>query len=112
MKDKYNWTEFSPFPSPLQQAYLHAPFGAGVYELKNVKTKELVYVGEGANAAYRMSSLLPEPHGAGTRNNSRLRNYIFENLSDVHYRTMACTDKVTAKQIQDDMINHNKYIFN
>lgn len=112
MNYKNNWTEFSPFPSPLQQSYLYAPFGAGVYELKNVKTKELVYVGEGGHVAYRMSSLLPEPYGEGTRNNSNLRKYIFENLHDVHYRTLSCTDKVTAKQIQDNMINHNKYIFN
>ena len=112
MNDINNWTKFSRFPSPLQNGYLHAPFGAGVYELKNVKSKELVYVGEGANTAYRMSSLLPEPHEAGTRNNSRLRSYIFENLSDVYYPTLACTDKATAKQIQNNMINHNKYIFN
>jgi len=112
MSNTYNWTEFSQFPSPLKQEYLFAPFGAGVYELKNVKTNELVYVGEGANTAYRMSSLLPEPYGAGTRNNSRLRNYIFENINDVHYRTLACADKATAKQIQDKMIATNKYLFN
>lgn len=112
MNDKNNWTEFSPFPSPLRKEYLHAPFGAGVYELKNLKTNELVYVGEGANTAYRMSSLLPEPQGAGTRNNSRLRNYIFENINDLHYRTLACIDKATAKQIQDKMILTNKYLFN
>lgn len=112
MNDNNNWSEFSPFPSPLKQEYLLAPFGAGVYELKNVKTKELIYVGEGANTAYRMSSLLPEPHGAGTRNNSSLRKYIFENINDVHYRTLSCIDKATAKQIQDKMIVKNKYLFN
>jgi hypothetical protein len=112
MNDKNNWTEFSPFPSPLHQGYLHAPFGAGVYELKNVKTNKLVYVGEGGHVAYRMSSLLPEPNGKGTRNNSKVRQYISENLSDIHYRTLACIDKATAKQIQDDMIEPDKYLFN
>jgi hypothetical protein len=112
MNDKNSWTEFSLFPSPLEQDYLHAPFGAGVYELKNLKTNELVYVGEGGHVAYRMSSLLPEPFGKGTRNNSRLRNYILENLQDVYYRTLACSDKATANQIQDNMIANNKYLFN
>lgn len=112
MRNNNNWTAFSPFPSPLKHEYLNAPIGAGVYELKNIKTQELVYVGEGANTAYRMSSLLPEPYGAGTRNNSKLRDYIFENINDVHYRTIACTDKANAKQIQDEMIAINKYLFN
>ena len=112
MNEKINWTEFLPFPSPWENGYLHAPIGEGVYELKNKRNKELVYVGEGNNVAYRMNSLLPEPYGAGTRNNSKLRNYIFENLKDVLYRTLACTDKATAKKTQDDMIVNNKYIFN
>lgn len=110
--DNLLWSDFAAFPSPLQKEYLHAPFGAGVYELKNAKTNELVYVGEGANTAYRMSSLLLESQGAGTRTNSRLRNYIFENINDVHYRTLVCTDKTTAKQIQNKMIATNKYLFN
>lgn len=112
MNDTKNWSEFSPFPAPMKLEYLHAPFGPGVYELKNMKTNELVYVGEGANTAYRMSSLLPEPIGVGTRNNSRLRNYILENIKEVHYRTLACKDKTTAKRIQDEMIDNNNYLFN
>jgi hypothetical protein len=112
MNDKNNWTNFSPFPFPKQNGYLYAPIGEGVYELKNNRTKELVYVGEGNNVAYRMSSLLPAPLGAGTRNNLELRNYIFQNFQDVYYCTLACNDKKTAKQIQDEMIANNKYLFN
>jgi len=109
---KNSWTTYSPLPSPLKNGYLYAPFGPGLYELKNNHSAELVYVGEGYNVAYRMSSLLPEPYGAGTRNNSNLRNYILENLEHMYYRTLACSDKTTAKQIQDEMITQNKYIFN
>lgn len=112
MNDTKNWTEFSPFPSLKRQEYLYAPFGAGVYELKNVKTNELVYVGEGGHAAWRMTSLLPSPYGKGTRNNAKLRQYVFDNLSDMHYRTLACKDKATAKRIQDEMIDNNNYLFN
>jgi hypothetical protein len=112
MNDKTKWTKFSPFPSPVKNGYLYAPFGEGVYELKNVKTKELVYVGEGKNTAWRMSSLLPHPQGASGRNNLPLTNYIFKNLQNIHYRTLACINKATAKQIQDQMIANNKYFFN
>ena len=112
MKEIENWTDFSPFPTSNKLGYLHAPFGAGVYELINNRTNELVYVGEGGNVAYRMSSLLPIPYGAGTRNNIKLRNYILNNLDNINYRTIACLDKATAKEIQDNMITKNKYLFN
>jgi hypothetical protein len=112
MENKFKWTPFVLFPSPYECGYLNSPICAGVYELKNFKTNELVYVGEGANVAYRMSSLLPEEHGAGTRNNLKLRQYILENVGVIHYRTLACCDKATSKKIQDEMIATNKYIFN
>lgn len=72
----------------------------------------MVYVGEGGHVAYRMSSLLTAPYGKGTRNNLKLRQYIFENLSSIMYRTLACNDKATAKKLQDEMIVTNKYLFN
>jgi hypothetical protein len=112
MNDTNKWTEFSPFPSPLRLEYLHAPFGPGVYELKNAKNKELVYVGEGGHVAWRMTSLLPAPYGKRTRNNVKLRQYVFDNLNDIHYCALACKNKATAKQIQDDMIDNNNYMFN
>ncbi len=108
----YTWSEFLTFPSPLKQEYLHAPFGAGVYELKNLHTQQLIYVGEGGHAAWRMTSLLPEPFGKGTRNNAKLRQYVLDNLPNMIYRTLACMDKATAKKIQDEMISKNKYLFN
>lgn len=112
MNNTNNWTAFFHFPSPIRMGYLHAPFGPGVYELKNVKTEELVYVGEGGHVALRMTSLLPAPYGKGTRNNAKLRQYIFDNLADIHYRTLACKDKATAKLIQDEMIDNHNYLFN
>ena len=112
MNGTNNWTEFSSFPTPMRLEYLHAPFGAGVYELKNLKTNELVYVGEGGHVAWRMTSLLPSPYGKGTRKNAKLRQYVFDNLSDIHYRTLACKDKATAKRIQNEMIDNTNYMFN
>jgi excinuclease UvrABC nuclease subunit len=112
MKDKINWTDFSPFPSPLQNGYLNAPFGEGVYELKNYRTNQLVYVGESKNVANRMSSLLPKPMGTGTRNNLDLRNYNLQNLQDLYYRTLACDDEMKAKQKETEMKENYKYLFN
>lgn len=109
---KNSWTKYSRFPSPLRNGYLNAPFGPGLYELKNKRLKKLVYVGEGIHVSYRMSSLLPKPYGTGTRNNLELRGYIFENFKDIYYRTLACASKTAAKQIQDEMITQNTYIFN
>jgi hypothetical protein len=106
------WTDFVPFPSPLKRGYLYAPYGAGVYELKNIKTNELIYVGESDHTACRMSSLIPGPLGTGGRNNLKLRKYIFEHIEDVHYRTLACENKPIANQIQVEMISHNKYLYN
>jgi len=106
------WTDFTPFPDPRKGDYLSAPFGPGVYELRNMNTGELIYVGEGKNTASRMSSLLPAPFGDGTRNNAPLRVYIFTNLMAIEYRTLACSSKKIAKQIQDEMIAKNKYLFN
>ena len=44
-----------------------APFGPGVYELRNSQTRELVLFGSVKNLAYRMACLLPKPYGAGHR---------------------------------------------
>ncbi len=106
------WTELTAFPSPLTGGYLFAPFGPGVYELRNIKTNELIYVGEGGHVAYRMCSLLPEPYGKGTRDNYKLRQYVLEYIEEIHYRTLVCFDKKTAKKIQNEMIMNKKYLFN
>ena len=53
------------FRDPGSFGELSAPFGPGVYELRNRKTGELVLFGMSKNVAYRMSSLLPQPDGGG-----------------------------------------------
>lgn len=110
--DNLPWSDFAAFPDPLQKHYLFAPIGPGVYELINISSGELIYAGEGGHVAWRMTSLLPKPLGKGTRKNYNLRKYVLENIHNIHYRTLACTDKATAKQIQDKMIVKNKYLFN
>ena len=40
------WSRWQPFPDPRLGGYLSAPFGLGVYELRNRKSGELVLYGK------------------------------------------------------------------
>ena len=105
--DTNRWSEWQPFPDPRRNDYLTAPFGAGVYHLKNIATNEDVYIGEGANVAYRMTSLLPKPFGQGNRDNSDLRDYVLKNIRDITYRTHSCDTKEAAKSLEQSL--HARY---
>ncbi len=105
------WSPWRTFPDPREQAYLYAPFGPGVYELRNSQTGELVLFGRGQNLAYRMTSLLPKPYGAGTRNNADKRKFVLEHLANIEYRTIACTSYTQAKEKERELRTTNDYIF-
>jgi hypothetical protein len=87
--EKYNWSEWRPFPDPRKEGILNAPYGCGLYQLKDVKSKEYILFGVGKNCAFRMSSLLPKPYGQGTRNNEMKRQYVFDNIESILYRTLS-----------------------
>lgn len=87
--EKYNWSEWLNFPNPRKGEILKAPFGYGVYQLKNLSKGELILFGKGNNCAHRMTSLLPKPFGCGRRNNDLKREYVLENLSSIMYRTIS-----------------------
>lgn len=95
-----SWSEWLPFPDPRLGGYLVAPFGPGVYELRRRSSGKPILFGQGRCVAYRMSSLLPEPLGQGTRNNAAKRLYVLEHLDDIEYRTMACSTNC-PKQEED-----------
>ena len=99
----YNWTEWKPFPDPRNNGYLYAPFGPGVYQLRNKVTEKYVLFGESKNVAFRMSSLLPFPVGKGTRKNPKKRDYVIKNIGDIEYRTLACITKEQALEIQREL---------
>lgn len=94
------WSEWRPFPDPREGGYLIAPFGPGVYELRHHSTGQGILFGEGGNLAARMSSLLPEPLGCGTRRNEGKRRHVLEHLADVEYRTMATDSREDAKMAE------------
>lgn len=104
-----NWSRWLKFPDPRFGGYLNAPFGPGVYQLRNTNTNELVLFGRGKNLAYRMSSLLPNPLGGGTRKNEEKKEYVFRNLKDIEYRTKACSTKEDA--VSEERLLRSKYIY-
>lgn len=107
-----DWSEWRAFPNPNMGMFLYAPFGVGVYELKNFRTGELVLFGIGRNCAYRMSSLLPAPHGQGTRNNFRKREYVLDNIDVIEYRCLACRTYEEARLVEKQLKRASDYLFN
>lgn len=49
--DEPVWQEWRPFPDPTYGDYLIASFGAGVYWLRDTRTSEDIYIGEGGHVA-------------------------------------------------------------
>lgn len=106
------WSNWKSFPDPRKGEYLYAPLGSGVYQLRNKKINKYVLFGTGKHVAYRMTSLLPEPFGAGTRKNFNKRNYVLNNIQDIEYRTMSFIDNSDAKRFESYIKFAEKYLFN
>lgn len=106
------WEEWRAFPNPQKGMFLIAPFGVGIYELRNRSKNQQVLFGIGSNCAYRMSSLLPKPYGSGTRNNNEKRDYVLRHIDDIEYRCMACESGERAKEIEKEMKKTGHYLFN
>lgn len=104
-----DWSEWRPFPDPRDFGIVVAPFGPGVYELRN--GEGLVYCGSGGNVALRMSSLLPPPLGSGTRNNAKLRDYLLQNLHRIEYRTLACATREEATTREYELKRTSTFLF-
>lgn len=109
--NSYNWSEWLEFPNPMKNGILVAPFGKGVYQLKNRATNKFVLFGCGNNVAYRMSSLLPKPYGQGTRNNEGKREYVLNNIEDIIYRTISFTDYIEMKRVEKEVKLMERYIY-
>ena len=58
-----------------------------------------------------MTSLLPPPYGAGTRNNFSKRYYVLDNINQLFYRTIA-TNIDEAISIENYLKQLKIHIFN
>lgn len=105
------FSEWRPFPDPRYGALLEAPFGQGCYELRRADTGALVLCGSSAHVCWRITSLLPPPFGQGTRINVEKRQYVWDNLCRIEYRTMACASVEDAKAEEVRLHAKNQYVF-
>lgn len=110
--ESYDWSDWRSFPNPLKKGILVSPFGPGLYQLRNTQTDEFVLFGIGGHLSYRMTSLLPEPQGQGNRKNMAKRVYVYKNIQDIEYRTIACRTENDAKTIEKKLKALNNHIFN
>jgi hypothetical protein len=111
IEKRWNWSDWRVFPNPTMGEYLYAPLGPGVYQLRIRSTGAFLLFGAGENLAYRMSSLLPEPYGCGTRKNHEKRQTVWNNTGDVEYRTVACSSKSETMEIETALrlLNIHRY---
>jgi hypothetical protein len=98
---KIEWSDWRLFPDPSKRELLTAPFGPGCYELHD--GAQLAVFGIGSHVSERMSSLLPYPHGCGTRNNRGKRQFILERPGSIEYRTLACSTVEEAKNYEREL---------
>jgi Nuclease subunit of the excinuclease complex len=98
---KYTWSKWRPFPDPRKAELLTAPIGPGCYELR--RRAQFILFGMGNNVAARMSSLLPHPHGSGTRRNAEKREYVLRHIAEIEYRTLACSSSAEAADIEREL---------
>jgi len=105
------WTRWYPFPDPRHGGILHAPFGLGVYEVRRQSTKRGVLFGIGNHVASRMTSLLPKPHGKGTRNNAAKRRYCLRHMADLEYRTRPCATRAEALAIERELRARGGWVY-
>ena len=110
--DKYNWSEWLNFPDPRKAGYLIAPFGLGLYQLKDIKSNKFILFGIGKNCSLRMTSLLPKPYGQGVRNNSLKRDYLLKNISNIQYRTIAFVTENEMKETEREIKEMKIHRFN
>ena len=107
-----NWNNWIPMPSPETCRTIDGPKDAGLYQIWNKKSNELVLFGIGKKCRTRMKSLYPQPYGPAGRSNYKKQNYILENWENLEYRTLETETRESALQIEKEIKSKNNHIFN
>lgn len=99
---KSDWGPWVPVPPPDRFKHdVAGPVGPGVYQLRNRETKELILFGISGNLSDRLRSLMPKPHGTGTRNNAEKRAFVLAHHAVIDYRLRLTETREQAKAIED-----------
>ena len=110
---KNQWSKWREFADPKNHGILVAPWSFGVYQIRDKITKQFIYCGKGNFVGYRMLSLLPKYYfGKGTRNNTKLREYVMNHLNHIEYRTISCDSEQEAFKIERESKKEDEYLFN
>jgi hypothetical protein len=107
-----DWTVWKSMPTPENCRKIEGPEGPGVYQIKNIKTKQFIQFGIGIECRKRMKSLYPKPYGVGTRNNENKRIYVLNNWKDLEYRTLVTGTREDAKNIEKKLKAQNNHLYN
>lgn len=106
------WTQWKAMPSPENYKLIEGPTGAGVYQIRNIKTGEYIQFGESVTCQKRMKSLFPKPYGVGTRKNESKRICVLNNWKDLEHRTASTINKEEAVKIDKYLKSLNNHKFN
>ena len=120
--EELNWSSWKPLPNPLQSnqrfsllimQHVRNPLKPGLYQLKNKKTNEYVLFGIGKEIGKRMKSLIPKEHGGvGRRDNYIKREYVWENIDSIKFRSITTNTREEALNIERYVKSLNIHIFN
>ncbi|HMQ02602.1 MAG TPA: BrnA antitoxin family protein [Pyrinomonadaceae bacterium] len=111
-EEKAEWSQWRAIPSPEECRKINAPKGAGVYQIRNRKTDELVLFGHSETCQGRMKSLFPKPYGTGYRTNTKKRDYVLKHWRDLQYRTIETPTVHEARQIEKELKSKKNHLFN
>jgi len=99
-------------PSPEDCKNIDGPQGPGVYQVRNIKTDQLIQFGIGIKCQKRMKSLFPSPYGSGTRKNPDKRDYILKYWMHLAYRTYSTDTREEAARIEAGLKAQHNHLFN
>jgi hypothetical protein len=106
------WSIWFRMPAPDRIRDIRAPAGPGVYQVRNRTTDEFVLFGISVTLQKRMKSLMPAPYGTGRRNNTKKRDYVYEQYADLDYRYVVTSTREEAVEIEARVKEAGNHLFN
>jgi hypothetical protein len=92
------WAAWKFFPDPRSGEYLDAPFGPGVFEVRDIETGEQVAFAPSRNVARSLATLMP-PSRSGLRALFPHRTRLMHPGHELEYRTRPARTIREAKAI-------------